>query len=419
MNTARRLLDDCFLHDKDRLRHDEALELLAARLSPVARVEEIELGHALGRVLAKPVVAPRPIPAFTNAAVDGYALSASDLAMQSETRLEIAMRIAAGHPAIVSLSEGQAARIFTGAPLPDGADTVVMQEDCETDDGFVSLPEGVASGMNVRRAGEDVNTGEIVAEEGIRLTPQLLAAIASTGTAVVSCYVPLKVALISSGDEVLRPGDPFARGSVYDSNHYLLSGLLPGAVAQITDFGILPDDKTIVRQALIDAARTQDVIITTGGASRGEEDHMVSLVSELGKLHGWQLAIKPGRPLTFGQIDNCVFLGLPGNPVAAFVCFLLYAQPMFAHLQGANWAPPQRFYLPAGFAITKKKPDRREFWRGWIEDGKLQKFARDGSGLVSGLTAATGLIEVPEDVTSVAEGDLLGFMPFSAFNIHT
>ncbi len=399
------------------MRHDEALALLADRLSPIAGVEDVALGNALGRVLAKPVASPRAVPAFTNAAVDGYAMDAGSLAQSGDSKLEITMRIAAGHPALKPLAAGQAARIFTGAPLPAGADTVVMQEDCDAANNYVSVPEGVRAGLNVRLAGEDVGVGGIVADSGHRLTPQLLAAIASTGCATVSCYAPLKVALVSSGDEVIRPGEAFLDGAVYDSNHYLLAGLLSGVGVEVTDLGILPDDEALVRQALSNAAREFDVILTTGGASRGEEDHMVSLVLELGKLHGWQLAIKPGRPLSFGQIGDCVFLGLPSNPVAAFVCFLLYARPMFAHLQGANWTPPQRFYLPTGFAIEKKKPDRREFWRGWIEDGKLQKFTRDGSGLVSGLTAAAGLIEVPEEATHIAEGELLGFIPFTSFGI--
>ncbi|MGI9371227.1 MAG: molybdopterin molybdotransferase MoeA, partial [Hyphomicrobiales bacterium] len=307
--------------------------------------------------------------------------------------------------------------IFTGAPMPEGADTVVMQEDCETQGQSVIISAGVKANMNVRKAGEDVEKDDVVAGAGRAVTPQLLAAIASTGVPEITCYAPLKVALVSSGDEVIRPGEPFTPGKVYDSNHYLLAGLLETVNAKVSDLGILPDDADVVHDAMLAAAQTHEVIITTGGASRGEEDHMVSLIAEKGKLHAWQLAIKPGRPLTFGQLDDCVFLGLPGNPVAAFVCFLLYARPMFAHLQGANWTPPQGFELPAGFSIPKKKPDRREFWRGWIEDGRLKKFERDGSGLISGLTAATGLIEISEEVTQVSEGDLLKFIPYASFGI--
>ena len=417
MTTPRQLLDDCFLHDKDRLRHHEALALLEERLSPIVSVERVPLGKANGRVLAEPVQAPRPVPAHTNAAVDGYALLASSINPDTENILPVTQRIAAGHGVQEMLAPGDAARIFTGASMPDGADTVVMQEDCEARGDEVIIPAGVKADMNVCKAGEDVATGDVVANAGRMVTPQLLAAIASTGVPDIACYAPLKVALVSSGDEVIRPGESFVPGKVYDSNHYLLAGLLETVNAQVSDIGILPDDAGTVHDAILTAAETHDVIITTGGASRGEEDHMVSLIAERGKLHAWQLAIKPGRPLTFGQLGECVFLGLPGNPVAAFVCFLLYARPMFAHLQGALWTPPQGFELPTGFSIPKKKPDRREFWRGWIEEGRLQKFQRDGSGLISGLTAATGLIEIPEEITQVDEGDLLKFIPYASFGI--
>ncbi|MGI9482650.1 MAG: molybdopterin molybdotransferase MoeA [Hyphomicrobiales bacterium] len=417
MTAARRLLDDCFLHDKDRLRHDEVLALLKERLSPVANVEKVPLGDASERVLAEDVTAPRPVPAHTNAAVDGYAVAAASLESGSENRLPVTMRIAAGDPAAERLEKGTAARLFTGAKLPEGADTVIMQEDCETVETDVMIPAGVKRGINVRSAGEDVGQGGVVAQKGQRVTPQLLAAIASAGYGEVSCFRQLKVALVSSGDEVIRPGTPFRDGLVYDSNHFLLDALLQTVPTQVHDLGILPDDAAKVDEVIGTAAQTHDVILTTGGASRGEEDHMVELIASRGSLHAWQLAIKPGRPMAFGQLGNCVFLGLPGNPVAAFVCFLLYAQPMFAHLQGALWNPPQSFELPAGFSIQKKKPDRREFWRGWIEDGSLRKFERDGSGLISGLTTATGLIEIPEEVTHVDEGDLLKFIPFSSYGI--
>ena len=233
--------------------------------------------------------------------------------------------------------------------------------------------------------------------------------------------MPLKVALISTGDEIVRPGNVLGDGQVYDSNHHLLRGLLQTVGAEPVDYGVIADRREAVEAAVTRAATECDVILTTGGASRGEADFIVETIQKLGSLHAWQLAVKPGRPLAMGQVGDCVFFGLPGNPVAAFVTFLLYAQPMFARLQGAGWQPPQRYPLPAGFAIPKKKTDRREFWRGWIDnttDGPvLRKFDRDGSGLISGLREATGLIEVVEAVSAVAEGDLLNFVPFSEFGI--
>ena len=418
---TRKLLDDCFLHDKDRMRHDDAVAMILERLSPVAGVETVALSDAHGRVLAETITSPRNIPAFNNAAVDGYAFTGSDLAASVDTRLDVVMRVAAGHAPQGALKPGQAARIFTGAVMPDGADTCVMQEDTTLDGDTVVIPLGLKPGANTRRAGEDVKAGEVMLAAGVRLRPQDTAAIASTGNATVKVRARLKVALISTGDEIVRPGNALGDGQVYDSNHHLLRGLLQSVGAEAVDLGVIADQREDVEAVVARGAGSCDVILTTGGASRGEADFIVETIQKMGSLHAWQLAVKPGRPLAMGQVGDCVFFGLPGNPVAAFVTFLLYAQPMFARLQGANWVPPQRYPLPAGFAIPKKKTDRREFWRGWINNSSsgpvLCKFDRDGSGLISGLRQATGLIEVHEDISSVAEGDLLGFIPFSEFGI--
>ena len=420
MTRARRLLDDCFLHDRDRLRHADALRLLDERLKPVAGVEEVALAAALGRVLAEDIVAPRPVPAFTNSAVDGYAFAHGSLG-SGATRLRLAGRAAAGHAAAGGLKAGEAARIFTGAVMPEGADSCIMQEDVTVEGEFVVLPPGLKPGANTRKAGEDLKAGEIAARAGVRLRPQELAAIASTGRDRIRCHRPLRVALISTGDEIVRPGAPLGHGQVYDSNHVLLLGLLRTIAAEPVDYGVLPDDAEAVRRAVGRAARECDVILSTGGASRGEADHIVSTIQEMGTLHAWQIAVKPGRPLAVGQIRDCVFFGLPGNPVAVFVTFLLYARPMLARLQGAEWHEPRRFPLPAGFAMPRKKAERREFWRGWIEEEDgwpvLRKFARDGSALISGLRQAEGLIEVAEEVTEVKPGDTLNFIPFTEFGL--
>ena len=415
-----RLLDDCFLHDRDRLRHAEALQLMDERLNIVAGIEEVALTAGLGRVLAEDVIAPRPIPAFANSAVDGYAFAHASLGPEP-TRLKLAGRAAAGHAPASALRAGEAARIFTGAVMPEGADSCIMQEDVEVEGEFVIVPPGLKPGANTRMAGEDLKAGELAARTGTRLRPQELSAIASTGRHRIRCYRPLKIALVSTGDEIVRPGAPLGHGQVYDSNHMLLLGLLQTVAAEAVDYGILPDDAAAVRRAVGRAAGECDVILSTGGASRGEADHIVSTIQEMGTLHAWQIAVKPGRPLAMGQIGDCIFFGLPGNPVAVFVTFLLYARPMLARLQGAEWREPRRFSLPAGFALAKKKPDRREFWRGWIEDedGRLvlKKFARDGSALISGLRQAEGLIEVAEEVTEVKRGDTLSFIPFTEFGL--
>jgi len=292
------------------------------------------------------------------------------------------------------------------------------------DDGpTVVLPTALKKGANVRRAGEDVTEGTRVLESRHRLRPQDIATLASFGFAEIPVRKPVRVALISTGNELLRPGMAIKPGQVFDSNHFMLRALCETLPVAMTDCGVLPDDAQAVEAAIADAAETHDVILTTGGASRGEEDHIITTIDKLGKRHLWQIAIKPGRPMSFGQIGDCVFLGLPGNPVAAFVCFLLYCRPAITMLGGGGWAEPQRFPLPAGFAIANKKPDRREFWRGWLEqdeDGQtvVRKFPRDGSGLISGLREATGLIEIPEEKTSVAEGDHVDFLPFSGFGIN-
>lgn len=420
MSPQRRLLDDCFLHDKERLRHAEALKILDERLKPVAEVEDVQLAEAHGRVLAEEIVAPRPVPEFTNAAVDGFAFAHASFAT-GPARLKLIGRVAAGHAPAAAVEPGEAMRIFTGAIMPEGADTCVMQEDVKVENGRVLVPPGLKVGANTRKAGEDLKEGEVAAPAGTSLRPQELAAIASTGLDRIRCYRRLKVALISTGDEVVRAGEPLAYGQVYDSNTHLLRGLLDTAGAEAVDFGIVPDDEAAVRRAIHQAAAECAVILSTGGASRGEADYIVEAIRALGSLHAWQLAIKPGRPLAMGQIGDTVFFGLPGNPVAVFVTFLLYARPMLARLQGAAWREPRRFPLPAGFAIANKKPDRREFWRGWIEveAGRLvlKKFARDGSALISGLRQAEGLIEVPEETTEVRPGDMLGFIPFTEFGL--
>jgi molybdopterin molybdotransferase len=420
---TRKLLDDCFLHDRDRLKHAEALAILRARLTPIAGIESVEMTAAAGRILAEPVSAKHPIPAHTNAAVDGYAFAGASYDRAAGSSLAIAGRAAAGHPMANAVPSGGAARIFTGAALPEGTDTVAMQEDCTRDDANnrVHIPGGLKTGANVRKAGADVRAGEALFALGAVLRPQDLAALAAAGLGHVQVFKRLKVATISSGDEIVRPGAPLKRGQVYDANAPMLAGLIAAAGATLSDLGVLPDDAATVRARLADAATNFDVILTSGGASRGDEDHMITAIDALGKRHMWQLAIKPGRPMSFGQIGNTVIVSLPGNPVAAFVCFLLYVWPMLRRLGGAEWHEPRRYKLPATFSFADRKTGRREFWRGILTQSgdtlSVDKFARDGSGLISGLRAADGLIDIPEDVPAIMPGDLVDFIPFSEFGI--
>ena len=423
--TAKPLLDDCFLHDKDRLRHDEALAILQERLTTVAGIETVRLEDAAERILAEDVTAPRNVPLADNSAVDGYAFRHADFD-EAGGFFRLEQRVAAGHASRAGLGPWAAARIFTGAVMPPGADTVAMQEDCEThqQDGqdFVIVPQGLKKGANCRRAGEDVEAGTTILTAGVRLRPQDLAAIASTGREAVSVHRKLKVALVSTGDELQRPGGAIAPSDVYDSNHFLLRGLCATLPVDIEDLGILKDDADLVETVLAEAAGRFDAILTTGGASRGEEDHVLKALDRLGQRHMWQLAIKPGRPMMFGNIGSCVFLGLPGNPVAAMVCFLYYGRPVLSVLGGGDFLKPQFFEVPAAFEVPKKKPDRREFYRASLQpraDGSpaAHKFQRDGSGLITGLREADGLVEIPEDVTSIRKGELVRFLPFASFGL--
>lgn len=429
MTAPASLIDDCFLHDKDRLRHDEALELLRTRLSCIVGTETIDSAQAAGRILAVSVNAPYPIPLHRNAAVDGYAFAHEELTGKP---MAVSNRIAAGALNPPTLLAGTAVRIFTGAPMPDGADTVAMQEDCTRDGDQVLLPRGLKAGANCRQAGEDLQTGDLVVPKGHCLKPADLAALASVGRAELSVFRKLRVALFSSGDEMRQPdGDagaaPLQPGEVYDANQPLIAALGRHLPMTINRMGIIADEADAVQAAMRGALQDHDVIITTGGASRGSEDHMVATLDRLGKRHLWQLAVKPGRPMIFGQLDrpqpdlpDCLYFGLPGNPVAAMVCFLLYTQPALLKLAGANWTEPVRYQVPARFDITNKKPDRREFLRGILHQDAngittVDKFARDGSGLISSLRQSDGLIEIAEPVTGLKAGELVSFLPFSGF----
>ena len=419
------MINDCFTHDKDRLLHHDAIELLQSRLSPIASTIKISLEQANGKILARDISAPRNIPAFDNSAVDGYAFKC-DAHSEIGGFFAITGRIAAGDSQRIEVPNTGAARIFTGAIMPIGADSVAMQEDCETheQDGskFVIIPQGLIKGANVRLAGEDIRCDEILIHAGKKLRAQDIAAIASCGYGHVEIFAPLKVAIASTGREIVRPGNELDNASVYDANFFMINSLLQSLNVEIKDLGILPDDRQVVEDCLRHAAMSHDIVITSGGASLGAEDHITKILTEVGTRQMWQLAIKPGRPMCFGTLDETIFFGLPGNPVASFVCFLLYIRPCLISLGGGGWVEPRRYQIPSGIIFENKKPDRREFWRGYLatdEEGKicLKKYDRDGSGLISGLRAADGFIEIGETVTQINPGDLLDFIPFSEFGI--
>lgn len=410
------LSDDCFAFGGELMSVPEALNVLRARTVALPGVERVSLGEALGRVLAAPLRAERNVPPYDSSAVDGYAVFFQDLKAAADTQLTLGGRATAGHPLGRPARRGEAIRIFTGAPVPEGPDTVLMQEDCEEASGAVTIPPGIRQGANLRKAGEDISAGDEVLVAGARLRAQEIGIAASLGLTELEVYRPLRVALLSTGDEVGEPGADLAQGMLYDSNRYVLRALLTGLGCQVTDLGVLPDRMEVIRDALGKAAADHDVIVTSGGMSTGDEDHVKSAVEAQGSIHFWRLAIKPGRPVALGQIGRVPFLGLPGNPVAVMVTFLTLARPLLLRLSGALDKEPLSFLVPMGFP-HEKRAGRREYLRARLTRGDkgraLERLARDGAGVLTSMAEADGLAVVTEEVTALQPGDLVEFIPFT------
>lgn len=410
--------NDCLAPAKELLSVADALAQLREIGEAVVDTEIVPLAQAQGRVLAEPLISGRDIPGFNNAAVDGYAIRAEDLNSDEPTSLPLRGQSAAGNASKEPLQPGTAMRILTGAKMPDGADTVVMQEDVELVDDAVIFPAGVKAGGNWRPLGEDVANGELVRSKGLRLRAQDIGMAAAIGCSKLRVYKALRVAVFSTGDEILEPGEPLGEDSVYDINRYMLVSWLQGMGCDVTDLGVLKDEYEVVSRALTEAATSHDVIITSGGASTGDTDHIASVLSAEGSLNFWRLAMKPGKPLSLGQIGDANFIGLPGNPVAVGVCFLRFAYPLLCALSGQNWHEARSYQLPAAFSM-KKKAGRTEFVRATFkqdEQGlKADRYPKQGSGILSSLVAADGLIELSEELTQVNEGDLVTFYPIDQF----
>lgn len=409
------LSDDCFAFGGALMSLDEALALIGERLAPVPDVEEVGLGEADGRVLAADIRAPIDLPPFANSAVDGYAVRHADLAA-GETRMTVVGRLAAGAAAPEAIGSG-AVRIFTGAPMPPGTDTVFMQEDVTlAEDGAVRLPQGLKPGANSRPAGEDLPRGALALAAGRRLTPRDVALLAALGQARVPVRRRLRVALFSTGDELASLGTPLQPAQLYDSNRLLLLALLARLGCAITDLGILRDRRDAVAKALEAAAPGHDLLLTSGGVSTGEEDHVKAAVESVGGLAFWRVGLKPGRPVAMGVVRGTPFIGLPGNPVAVFVTFAFVARAMLARLAGEERAALRRYPVRAGFAYRKKE-GRREYVRVRVApgpDGVLvaAKHPREGAGILTSLTETDGLVELGEDVTRVADGETVAFLPY-------
>jgi molybdopterin molybdotransferase len=412
------LSDDCFAFGGPLMSVDDAVAIIATRINAVADTETVDLGHADGRILAEDIAAPLPLPPFTNSAVDGYAVRSRDLSGDAEQSLPVAGRIQAGASAGKAITPGHAIRIFTGAPMPNSADTVFMQEDVRTDDaGRVVVPTGLKAGANVRPAGEDVAAGIVALPAGRRLRPQDVAFAAAFGLTQVTVRRRIRVAVFSTGDELVSPGAPRAPAQLFDSNRFMLMAMLSRLACEVSDLSILRDDRASLAVALKQAAAAHDLILTSGGVSTGEEDHVKAGVASVGSLVLWRMAIKPGRPVAMGIIDGTPFIGLPGNPVASFVTFVHVVRPTVLALAGAAQQSLVPMPVRAAFSY-KKKIGRREYVRVHLRngaDGVLEaiKFPREGAGLLSSLVETDGLVELGEDITQVEPGEIVGFLAYA------
>ena len=418
------LTDDCFAFNGPLLPVAEAEQLIAARVDPVSGRQSVPLREALGRVLATQIVAPVNLPPFDNSAVDGYAVRGEEIDSARERRLVIVDRVAAGRAAAHAVKSGEAVRIFTGAPMPAGADTVFMQEDCRIDGTHVIVPPGLSRGANRRLAGEDIRTGAVALPAGRRLSAQDIAFAAALGLTAIEARRRVRVALFSSGDEITEPGSPLVGAALYDSNRYLLAAAVARFGAAVTDLGILRDEPQALARAIATAATDHDLVLTSGGVSTGEADYVRSAVESIGRIVFWRVAIKPGRPVAMGVIpggetgEAAAFVGLPGNPVAVFVTFVRVVRPLLLRLAGA--LPEPLVALPARAAFSyKKRKGRREYVRVALRagpDGMINavKHPQEGSGVLTSLTETDGLAELGEDVTNIEPGAMVGFLPYAS-----
>ncbi len=412
------LSNDCFAFGGPMMSVDEAVAIIAARVTAVQDIETVALGDADGRILASTISAPFPLPPFTNSAVDGYAVRGGDVPRGEEMAFPVTGRVQAGASTGGAIEPGHAVRIFTGAPMPDGADTVFMQEDVRLDaEDRVVLPAGLRPGANVRPAGEDIPKGIAALAAGLRLRPQDIALAAAFGLTQIAVRRRIRVAVFSTGNELVSPGSPRAPAQLFDSNRFMLMAMLKRLGCEVSDLGIVGDDRDPLAEGLKKVAGTHDLILTSGGVSTGEEDHVKSSVESVGTLVLWRMAIKPGRPVAMGIIGGTPFIGLPGNPVASFVTFVHVVRPTVQALAGSAQQPLIPMPVRAAFSY-KKKLARREYVRVNLRkaaDGVLEavKFPREGAGLLSSLVDTDGLVELGEEITLVEPGQTVGFLSYA------
>lgn len=393
------------------LTFDEALELLLARARKVKGTDRVPLTEATGRILAEPVLSSVDVPPLDNSGMDGYAVRCADVPAVGAV-LRVTQRIPAGSVGHV-LEAGEAARIFTGAPVPPGADTVVMQEYCEAGpDGQVVINRIPELGENIRKTGEDIRSGGEVLAAGIALTPAAIGMAASVGVAELPVLRRVSVGVISTGSELVTPGEPLSSGKIYNSNRYQLTSILKNMGCEVTDYEHLPDDFDATRRALRKAGALHDLVITSGGVSVGEEDHVKPAVEAEGELQLYNVAVKPGKPLAFGKVGDADFVGLPGNPVSVFVTFHVLIRPFIRKCQGATNLLPMAREMVAGFEWSKPG-NRREFLRVRVgADGRLERFPNQSSGVLTSCLWADGLADIPIG-QKVSPGDTVRYLRFS------
>ena len=397
----------------------DALELLLSHAEAITETENIDIINANGRVLAENLSSSINVPPTDNSAMDGYAVRSSDFSTDKEVTLHISQRICAGDIG-EALADNTVARIFTGAAIPAGADAVLMQEDCMVDGSNITSKGSISTGTNIRNAGEDIRTGSTILKTGHKLKPQDLGLAASVGISTVSVYRRLRVGVFFTGDELQEPGTPLKDGKIYNSNRYTLRGLLETLNCEILDLGIVNDTLEATRNAMSKAADKTDLVMTSGGVSVGEEDHVRIALEQLGKLKMWRINIKPGKPFVFGTIGNTPFLGMPGNPVSVFATFCIFARPFILSKQSINNIRVNSFKVAAAFN-WKKKGNRNEYVRARMDldetgTGKISVYPYQGSGILSSVSWANGLAFIPAK-TTVTEGELVEFTPFGELGL--